>query len=268
MMVDDQENPEKMFACPMCGSDVGEFATVCPGCGTAFEDGEDFPPPSDLEDERASPPSKSKGELVIREHKGPTLAMEKEQMSIPSDTKKSQAPPPPWLKYKETSQPSMRFEMPPPSDLSREDTFPSDVTQNQPPPSDISDKGSSSSDLNHEQISSPEINRGNTSNPDMGRNKRLASEKQVMGALKDYTDKRRKRYFMGTMALGLGIVLFVLLWLVVVYDVLVMESNSWFGVDIILLLVFAGILFILGLYLILTYPKSTLEDFMISMSKT
>lgn len=155
--------------------------------------------------------------------------------------------------------------MPPPSDLNREETFPSDITQDQSPPSDISNKRSSSSDLNHEKISSPK--RGHTPHPEVGRNNRLTSEKQVIGALKDYTEKRRKRYFMGTMTLGLGIVLFVLLWLVVVYDVLVMESNSWFGVDIILLLVFAGILFILGLYLILTYPKSTLEEYMISMPK-
>jgi hypothetical protein len=67
--------------------------------------------------------------------------------------------------------------------------------------------------------------------------------------------------------LGLGIILFVLLWVFVVNQVLITETENLFGFEIILLLVSAGVLFILGLYLILTYPKSSLVDVFASMTQ-
>ncbi|UCG68416.1 MAG: zinc ribbon domain-containing protein [Thermoplasmata archaeon] len=93
------------------------------------------------------------------------------------------------------------------------------------------------------------------------------TDAQISGALADYGARRRKRYLFGTILLGLGLVLFVLLWLVVVYDVLVQETQEVFGFDVILILVGAGIFFILGLYLILTYPKSSLADVMALLPK-
>jgi hypothetical protein len=93
------------------------------------------------------------------------------------------------------------------------------------------------------------------------------TDTQISGALADYGARRRKRYLFGTILLGLGLVLFVLLWLVVVYDVLVQETTEVFGLDVILILVGAGILFILGLYLILTYPKSSFSDIMALLPK-
>jgi hypothetical protein len=94
------------------------------------------------------------------------------------------------------------------------------------------------------------------------------SQKSIPDALLDYSERRKKRNLYGALFLGLGIVLFVLLWLVVVYDVLVTETDQWFGVDVILILVGAGILFILGLYMILSYPKSSLSELLSTMATT
>ncbi|UCF07932.1 MAG: zinc ribbon domain-containing protein [Thermoplasmata archaeon] len=85
-------------------------------------------------------------------------------------------------------------------------------------------------------------------------------DQRVVQALQEYSRKRRSRYMMGSFLLGLGIVFFVLLWLVTVYQVLVVETDSLFAADIIGLLIGAGILFIAGLYMILSYPKSSLVD--------
>lgn len=96
----------------------------------------------------------------------------------------------------------------------------------------------------------------------------LDYEKKIIGALKDYSENRKKRYTMGTLFLGLGVVLFVLLWLVVVYDVLVTESQQWFGVHIVLILVCAGFFFTFGLFMILTYPKSSLIEILAYISES
>ncbi len=88
----------------------------------------------------------------------------------------------------------------------------------------------------------------------------LPAEQKVTAALLDYTKRRRKRYLSGAIFLGIGLVLFVLLWLVVVYETLVTETGDLFLIEVLLILVGAGIFFILGLYLIMTYPKSSLID--------
>jgi hypothetical protein len=98
--------------------------------------------------------------------------------------------------------------------------------------------------------------------------KEMDQEKKIIGALKDYSKSRKKRYTMGTLFLGLGVVLFVLLWLVVVYDVLVTETQQWFGAHIVLILVAAGIFFTCGLFMILTYPKSSLIEILAYISES
>lgn len=94
------------------------------------------------------------------------------------------------------------------------------------------------------------------------------TEQQIAYALNEYSKKRRGRYLSGALFLGLGIILFVFLWVFVVNQVLVTETENLFGFEIILLLVGAGIFFILGLYMILTYPKSSLVDVFTSMTQT
>jgi hypothetical protein len=90
---------------------------------------------------------------------------------------------------------------------------------------------------------------------------------QIAKALGEYTEQRRKRYLYGTIFLGIGLILFVLLWLVVVYDVLASGTNSGFGIDVVVILACAGIFFIFGLYMILTYPKSSLDKVLASQPR-
>jgi hypothetical protein len=88
---------------------------------------------------------------------------------------------------------------------------------------------------------------------------------KLKGAISDYYERRKKRYLFGALSLGLGIILFVMLWLVVVNTVLISESENVFGIGTIVLLVVAGIFFILGLFLTLTYPSSSLSELLTSM---
>lgn len=90
---------------------------------------------------------------------------------------------------------------------------------------------------------------------------------QVAGAFDEYGKRRKNRYLFGALSLGIGIILFVLLWLLAVNHVLVEETENLIAIDIILILVGAGIFFILGLYLILTYPKSSIAELMASLPK-
>ena len=93
------------------------------------------------------------------------------------------------------------------------------------------------------------------------------NEVRMAGALKEYSAKRRKRYLSGALSTGLGILFFVLLWLYTVNQVWVEETNTIFGFEVILLLVIASVLFIMGMYLILTYPKSSLMDVVATMPR-
>lgn len=138
-----------------------------------------------------------------------------------------------------------RIEQMAPEPETQEEQLPQTEAQMPGPPPE--DEGVSLSDERHETVTD--------------------TDRQISGAIADYSTRRRKRYLFGTVLLGLGLVLFVLLWLVVVYDVLVQETQEIFGLDVILILVGAGIFFILGLYLILTYPKSSLADIMALLPK-
>ncbi len=86
------------------------------------------------------------------------------------------------------------------------------------------------------------------------------AQQRITSAMTDYEGRRKKRYLTGALCLGLGLVLFVLVWLLVVNQVLVEETDKVFGLDVILILLGAGILFILGLFLVLTYPSSSLSE--------
>lgn len=91
-------------------------------------------------------------------------------------------------------------------------------------------------------------------------------EGKIEGALSDYYERRKKRYLFGALSIGVGITLFVMLWLVVVHQVVVVGTENIFGLEVLLLLVAAGIFFILGLYLTLTYPSSSLTKLLTSMN--
>jgi hypothetical protein len=93
------------------------------------------------------------------------------------------------------------------------------------------------------------------------------NEVRMAGALKEYSAKRRKRYLSGALSTGLGIIFFVLLWLYTVNQVWVEDTDTIFGLEVILLLVIASVLFIMGMYLILTYPKSSLMDVFATMPR-
>ncbi len=92
------------------------------------------------------------------------------------------------------------------------------------------------------------------------------NNRDLDNALVDYYERRKKRYLFGALSMGVGIILFVMLWLVVVHQVVVVGTDSIFGFEVLILLVTAGIFFILGLYLTLTYPSSSLTKFLASMS--
>lgn len=101
--------------------------------------------------------------------------------------------------------------------------------------------------------------------PEVTRTKNTQTNMKFKGAITDYYERRKKRYLFGALSLGLGIVLFVLLWLVVVNSVLISEESNVFGFSSFALLIIAGVFFILGLYLTLTYPSSSLSELLTSM---
>ena len=84
-------------------------------------------------------------------------------------------------------------------------------------------------------------------------------------AISDYYERRKKRYLMGALSLGVGIILFVMMWLVVVNQVLVNNTENIFGFEVLLLMIIAGVFFIFGLYLTLTYPSSSLSKLLTAM---
>jgi len=144
-------------------------------------------------------------------------------------------------------------------------SIPGQEDEQPPPPSDYIGGQVS---LPETDISSEAPLEDSLSPSDIKRPEILENGQQVKRALAEYNKKRKNQYLFGTIFLGLGIILFVLLWLVTVNQVLVEEAENVFGADIILLLIGAGIFFILGLYLIITYPKSSLVDVFASLPKT
>jgi predicted RNA-binding Zn-ribbon protein involved in translation (DUF1610 family) len=126
-------------------------------------------------------------------------------------------------------------------------------------------------DLSEEQITGsenePEVEQEEVAPPQIVAPAREPQkDRRFEGALSEYYEKRKKRYLFGALSLGVGIILFVMLWLVVVHQVLVTNTDSVFGFEVLLLLVVAGVFFILGLYLTLTYPSSSLSKLLTSMA--
>ena len=223
-MVEDEET--ETFECPICQTTVSANATSCPECGAIFEMEKEIPSPT--KDEEKQTPSS----IMEEEIQGPSSTVEEEQTPLPSYLK-SRSPEPLETEEKETE---------PVSDLieeeeiiiEQEEAVPPQAEEEPPPPEP-------------EEVE-PEIAR------------EIPSEQKITAALLDYTKQRRKRYFSGAIFLGIGLVLFVLLWLVVVYETIVTETGDLFLMEVLLILVGAGIFFVLGLYYIMTYPKSSLID--------
>ena len=230
-MEDEERNPmgeneeTQKFLCPTCNGEVSADATECPICGSVFEV-EQQAPPSETEDQ--IPPSPEEEKIPL------PYGLGGEQMAMPPDTEE---------------------EMPLSSSLGDETMA---------PPSDTEEEGMPLSSDEGEGISPPYSEEG-THLEEAKSEEETKTEPDVPRAVKDYNEQRRKRYLFGALALGLGVVLFVLLWLVVVYDVLVTETQDWFGIEVVIILLGAGILFILGLFMILTYPKSSLAELLTSM---
>ncbi len=171
---------------------------------------------------------------------------QEEQVIPPSDTEGEQAPPP--------------------SDMEEEIPLPYGVEEEQTPMPETDASMYETTGEEGTQLDVPENEPEEEAVPtDIKSEEELDTDRKVKTALTDYKELRRKRYLFGALTLGLGLVLFVLLWLVVVYEVIVTETENWFGFEVIFILVGAGIFFILGLYLILTYPKSSLAELLSSM---
>jgi hypothetical protein len=222
MMVENEET--ETFECPICQTTVSANATSCSECGAIFEMEKQIPSPTAEEETQA--PSRT--------------VEEEQQVPLPSYLN-SRAPEPLKTEEKETE---------PITDLleeeeiiiEQEDAASPPVEEEPPPP--VSEE--------------PEEPAPEGPGPEVTRE--LPTEQKVTATLLDYTKQRRKRYLSGALFLGIGLVLFVLLWLVVVYETLVTEIGDLFLMEVLLILVGAGIFFVLGLYLILTYPKSSLID--------
>jgi hypothetical protein len=236
MMVDEEypEGSEEhvMFACPECGKEIANDVSVCPGCGAMFEE-EEVPASTGVEEGAMAPPS----DYV-------------EGQGLPNQSAEEELELPPEVAEEELG-------LSPPN---------TEEEQIMPPESDLTD-------IDQEEIDTPLDSESEISSPAEtqspireSRSDREPLQKSIPAALSEYSERRKKRNLYGALFLGLGIVLFVLLWLVVVYDVLVTETKEWFGVDVILILVGAGILFILGLYMILSYPKSSLSELLSTMA--
>lgn len=232
MMDDEERNPMgenkeiPKFLCPTCNGEVGADATECPICGSVFE-AEEQVRPSEMENQ--IPPSAPEEEKIPLPY-----GLGGEQMAPPPDTEE---------------------DMPLSSGLGNETMA---------PPPDTEEEGMPLSSDEGEDISSP-YSEEEPQLEEAKSEEETKTEPDIPRAVKNYNEQRRKRYMFGALALGLGVVLFVLLWLVVVYDVLVTETQDWFGIEVVIILLGAGILFILGLFMIITYPKSSLAELLTSM---
>ena len=216
------EEETETFECPICQTIVSSNAESCPECGAIFE----------MEKRITSP-------------------IMDEKIQGPSPPPKEEEPPVPIPSYLQSTGPRPP-EMEPSPDLLEEEeiivehkeAFPPPVEDMPPPP-----------ELEETELEEPEPELPPPEAP-----REFPAEQRVTTALLDYTRRRKKRYMSGALFLGIGLVLFVLLWLVAVYETLVIETTDLFLIEALLILVGAAIFFILGLYLILSYPKSSLID--------
>jgi hypothetical protein len=278
MMQNREENEMNLFACPSCGTDVSEDAKECPGCNAQFEENGKSQPKPPNEERLLNDPQK--GDQIIyppppdwKEPKQgdpqPLDDGEKPSSTSKEASDKNENNP---LEVKEFN-----------GKLINEDGEDKEEREDEPDKKSNSDE-SISDDEDPKAISDSNIpdTVDSQHSEDMMELKKLDDrinlhneilmeenlpENRVMAALKEYNTNRRKRYFTGTMFIGLGVILFVLLWLVVIYEVLVNETQVWFGAHVIMILVVAGMFFTFGLYMILTYPKSSLLEILTYMTQ-
>jgi len=234
MMEDEEQNPmgenieNQKFLCPTCNGEVNADATECPICGSVFEQEQQIPTSETEEDQ--IPPSETEEERIPLPY-----GVGEEELAAPPDIGEEDMP----------TFSGLGEDMMAPPPYPEEEGMPLSSDEGE----EISPTYSEEEPLLEEAKSEEEIK----------------SEPDVPRAVKNYNEQRKKRYLFGALFLGFGLVLFVLLWLVVVYDVLVTETQDWFGIEIVIILLGAGILFILGLFMILTYPKSSLAELLTSM---
>jgi hypothetical protein len=307
-MENDSKDQEEQFECPSCGINVKADAKVCPGCNAIFEEqGDDPTSPTNNEAMNSPPPPDSKWNQYPpppwqnQNPNNPSMGITQETLPPPPEpaeelstidsvnTENKTNPPPlgvrefssspfvrevegeksPSLEENEmitNSEEEIEDDAKAREDSTEEDSSISPETEDEEPYiQDDEDKKAIDlpESLRVLQGMENEIQTYNEKN-----RQDIINEKRIVSALEEYSESRRKRHFMGTMFLGLGVVLFVLLWLVVVYDVLITESTQWFGAHVALILVGAGIFFTFGLYLILTYPKSSLIEVLASVSRS
>lgn len=243
-MANEEIEEVEMFECPNCGSEVTGDVTTCPNCSVVFE-GEEQTTTSAFEQEKGSfsfkmrekpvpPPPEDEEEPILSEMEGETEANAVPEMTGEDNTTEDPIP-------SENREEEGEAEL--------EGGMPEEEAQEELKTSEEAEIGEEPSAIEEEVQEEPD------------------KDLKVKEALTDYGKRRRTRYLQGTLSLGLGIIFFALLWLFVVYDVLVTETENWFGAEVIIILVFAGIFFIIGLYLILTYPKSSLAELFPMMSE-
>jgi hypothetical protein len=270
-----EENETSLFACPSCGMDVNEDAKECPGCNAQFEeDGGTQSIPRMKEDQEKEPSKEEQNayppppDWVDKEKEYSMAQAKVEDSNTPmSDSKEKKEDMP--LGIREFNKKVINEEskeekegIPEPETESKQDEPMEENNPNPEPASPIDGETDDSESMHELKVLDDKISLHN----ELLREENLP-ENKVMAALNEYNTNRRKRYFTGTLFIGLGVVLFVLLWLVVVYDVLVHDTQAWFGTHIILILVVAGIFFTFGLYMILTYPKSSLIEILAYMTE-
>lgn len=216
------------YACPKCGSYMAPGVKICLICGVPLNgEGGEVSSDEDYEEQFLPAPEEE-------EHETYPLAMAEEALA------------------------SLK-------DLGDQLPAPSDYEEQEPPPPPEQE-----TELQEEL---PEIEEESMAYSESIQERLLPSNyksnekgKQIVQALKDYTKKRRKRYLFGALSLGLSMIFFVLIWLVTVYQVLNTDSVEWFGAEVMALLICAGIFSIFGLYLIMSYPSSTLDHILVSAS--
>lgn len=81
------------------------------------------------------------------------------------------------------------------------------------------------------------------------------SDMAAFEIITDYDKRRKKRDLLGSVCVGLGIVLFVTLWALFVNQVLDVNSIHVFTQESLWLLASAGFFFTFGVYMVLTRPK-------------
>jgi hypothetical protein len=254
-----EEKEMNLFSCPSCGTDVNEDAKKCPGCDAQFEEDVQKPPEPTMKNDEIARPSEYKPIVYppppdLKEGGGedPEPPIEKNEQEK-MQTEKNDIE----LKNSEGGNGEFDEKMINKEDDQEEDATSSDIENDEDIP--IENEGEGQDGIPESDIPSEEELEMSDGLHELKKlDEKIDLHKQ--GLKRDDQPENK-------ILNALNLILFVLLWLVVVYDVLVYETEAWFGAHIILILVAAGIFFTLGLYMILTYPKSSLMDILTYMTE-